>query len=148
MKAVIQRVLRGSVSVAGEIVGEVGRGLVIMLGVRQGDDRGDAQFLAEKCVNLRIFPDDAGRFDQSALDIDAELLVISQFTLYGDCRKGRRPNFSAAAAPEESKPLYDAFVEIIRGFGLKTETGIFAADMQVVIHNDGPVTIIAESKGG
>jgi D-tyrosyl-tRNA(Tyr) deacylase len=128
------------------MVGEIGSGLVILLGVKNGDTEEDAKFLADKCVNLRIFADDAGKFNLSALDVGGELLAISQFTLYGDARKGRRPSFVEAAPPEISEPLYEKFVYYLQQSQLKTATGIFGAMMVVEIHNDGPVTILLESK--
>jgi len=146
MRAVIQRVSSGSVSIADKFVGKIGKGLVILLGVKNGDSEADAKYLAEKCVNLRIFEDEDGKFNLSALEVKGELLAISQFTLYGDTRKGRRPSFIEAAPPEISKPLYEKFVEYLRQSGLKVATGEFGAMMQVEINNHGPVTIIAESK--
>jgi len=146
MRAVIQRVSNASVSISGKVVGKIEKGLVILLGVKNGDTEADAKFLADKCVNLRIFTDEDGKFNLSALDVKGELLAISQFTLYGDTRKGRRPSFIEAAAPEISEPLYDKFVEYLKGSGLKVATGEFGAMMLVEINNDGPVTIIAESK--
>ncbi len=147
MRAVVQRVSRGAVSIGGEKKGEIGPGLVILLGVKHGDTENDAKYLADKCVNLRIFADDEGKFNRSALDVGADLLVISQFTLYGDTRKGRRPSFIEAAPPEISEPLYEKFVEYLRQSGLKVATGEFGAMMLVEIFNDGPVTLIVESKG-
>lgn len=146
MRAVVQRVTRASVSIDGEVVGEISNGLVILLGVKNSDTEDDAKFLADKCVNLRIFADAAGKFNLSALEIGGELLAISQFTLYGDTRKGRRPSFVEAAPPEISKPLYEKFVSYLQGSGLKVATGEFGAMMLVEIYNDGPVTIILESK--
>jgi len=146
MRAVVQRVKKGSVSIDGKIVGAINKGLVILLGVRSGDTEADAKFLADKCVNLRIFADKAGKFNLSALDIGGELLAISQFTLYADTRKGRRPSFVEAAPPEISEPLYEKFIAYLRESGLKVACGEFGAMMLVEIHNDGPVTIILESK--
>lgn len=146
MRAVVQRVSSGSVLIDGKIVGKIGKGLVILLGVRNGDTEADAKFLADKCVNLRIFTDENGKFNLSALDVKGELLAISQFTLYGDTRKGRRPSFIEAAPPEASEPLYEKFVDYLRESGLKVATGEFGAMMLVEINNDGPVTIIVESK--
>jgi D-tyrosyl-tRNA(Tyr) deacylase len=146
MRAVVQRVSKASVSINGKIVGEINKGLVILLGVKNGDTESDAKFLADKCVNLRIFADEAGKFNLSALDMGGELLAISQFTLYGDTRKGRRPSFVEAAPPEISEPLYEKFVAYLRESGLKVATGEFGAIMLVEIHNEGPVTIILESK--
>jgi len=146
MRAVVQRVSKASISINGKIVGQINKGLVILLGVKNGDDQSDAKFLAKKCVNLRIFADNEGKFNLSALEVGGELLAISQFTLYGDTRKGRRPSFVEAAPPEISKPLYEKFVDYLRESGLKVATGEFGAMMLVEIHNDGPVTIILESK--
>jgi D-tyrosyl-tRNA(Tyr) deacylase len=146
MRAVVQRVTKASVAINGNVVGEINKGLVILLGVKNGDNETDAKFIADKCVNLRIFADEAGKFNLSALEIGGELLAISQFTLYGDARKGRRPSFVEAAPPEISEPLYQKFVSYLKASGLKVATGEFGAMMLVEIHNDGPVTIILESK--
>ena len=146
MKALLQRVTRASVSVGGEVVGKIGRGLVVFVGVAHGDTERDAQFLAEKSVNLRIFSDEAGKFNLSALDIKGELLVVSQFTLLADARKGRRPSFTDAAPPMLAEQLFEQFVEQARATGLKVETGRFQQYMQVEIHNDGPVTIMLDSR--
>jgi D-tyrosyl-tRNA(Tyr) deacylase len=148
MRALVQRVKTGSVTIDGKIAGAIGRGLVILLGIRTGDTAEDVNFVADKCANLRIFEDNDGKFNLSALNISAEILVISQFTLYGDCRKGRRPSFIDAAPPETSEPLYESFIERIRQQELRTQTGKFGANMLVEIHNDGPVTILVESKNG
>lgn len=148
MRAVVQRVTRASVTVDEKVVGKIGKGLVILLGVRNEDTEKDAEFLAEKCANLRIFADDKGKFNLSALDVGGEMLVVSQFTLYGDTRKGRRPSFIEAAPPEISQPLYKHFIQHLKSLGLKVEEGIFGAMMLVEIHNDGPVTLIVESKNG
>ena len=145
MKAVIQRVSEASVAVDGEIVGRIGRGLVVLLGVGHGDGAAEATLLAEKIANLRIFPDDAGRFNRSALDIGGAMLVISQFTLFADTRRGRRPSFSDAAAPEIAAPLVEAFAAALRECGLTVASGVFGAHMQVSLINDGPVTIILDS---
>ena len=146
MRAVVQRVSSGSVTIDGEVVGKIGKGLVILLGVKNGDTEADAKFVADKCANLRIFADEDNKFNLSAKDVGGEMLVISQFTLYGDTRKGRRPSFVEAAPPEVSKPLYEKFVEYLKENGLKVATGEFGAMMLVEINNDGPVTIIVESK--
>ena len=148
MKALVQRVSRASVSVSEKIVGEIGRGLVVFLGVAQGDSKEDASYLANKVVNLRIFADEASKFALSALETGGDLLVVSQFTLLADSRKGRRPSFTEAAPPELAKELYEFFVEQVRSTGLKVETGLFQEHMLVKIHNDGPVTISLESKTG
>ena len=146
MKALLQRVTGASVSVAGEMVGRIGRGLVVLVGVAGGDTEKDAQYLAQKTVSLRIFPDEAGRFNLSALDVEGELLVVSQFTLLADTRKGRRPSFVEAAPPAQAEVLFERFVEESRASGLKVETGRFQQYMQVEIHNDGPVTILLDSR--
>ena len=143
MKAVIQRVSRGSVSVAGRIVGEVQQGYVVLLGVRQGDTDADARFLAEKTAGLRIFPDEQGKMNRSVIDIGGGVLVISQFTLYADTRKGNRPGFTEAAGPVEAEHLYDVYVRHLRNIigNEKVSMGVFRETMQVELVNDGPVTI-------
>jgi len=146
MKALLQRVTGASVSVAGEVVGSVGRGLVVFVGVASEDTEKDAQYLAQKTVNLRIFADEAGKFNLSALDINGELLLVSQFTLMADTRKGRRPSFVEAAPPAQAEELFNYFVEQASATGLKVETGRFQQYMQVEIHNDGPVTILLDSR--
>ena len=146
MKALLQRVTGASVSIAGEVVGSIGQGLVVFIGVAGGDSEKDAQYLVQKTVNLRIFSDEEGRFNVSALDIKAELLLVSQFTLLADARKGRRPSFTDAAPPAQAEELCEYFVEQARGTGLKVATGRFQAYMQVAIHNDGPVTIMLDSR--
>ena len=146
MKALLQRVTGASVSIAGEVVGSVGRGLVVFVGVASEDTEKDAQYLAQKTVNLRIFADEAGKFNLSALDIKGELLLVSQFTLLADTRKGRRPSFVEAAPPDRAEELFDYFVEQASATGLKVATGRFQQYMQVEIHNDGPVTILLDSR--
>jgi len=146
MKALVQRVSRASVSVGDDIVGEIGPGLVVFLGVAQGDSQEDASYLANKVVNLRIFADEASKFDLSALETRGEILIVSQFTLLADSRKGRRPSFTEAAPPDLAEELYEFFVEQVRSTGLKVETGLFQEHMLVEIYNDGPVTISLESK--
>lgn len=146
MKALLQRVTEASVSVAGEVVGRIGQGLVVFVGVADGDTEEEARYLAQRTVNLRIFADEEGKFNLSALDIKGELLVVSQFTLLADTRKGRRPSFVEAAPPEQAEELIEQFVEEARATGLKVETGRFQQYMQVEIHNDGPVTILLDSK--
>jgi len=145
MKALVQRVSRASVSVDDKIVGKVGPGLVVFLGVAQGDSKEDASYLANKVVNLRIFADEASKFALSALETKGDILIISQFTLLADSRKGRRPSFTEAAPPDLAEELYELFVEQVRSTGLKVETGLFQEHMLVEIHNDGPVTILLES---
>ena len=146
MKALLQRVTSASVSVAGEVVGRIGRGLVVFVGVANGDTEKDAQYLAQRTVNLRLFSDQEGRFNLSALDIQGELLLVSQFTLLADTKKGRRPSFTDAAPPAQAEELFGQFVGEVRATGLKVETGRFQQYMQVEIHNDGPVTIMLDSK--
>jgi len=146
VKALLQRVTSASVSVAGEVVGSISRGLVVFVGVANGDTEKDAQYLAQKLVNLRIFSDQEDRFNLSALDIEGELLLVSQFTLLADTRKGRRPSFTDAAPPPQAEALFRQFVEQVRATGLKVATGRFQQYMQVEIHNDGPVTIMLDSK--
>ena len=146
MKALLQRVNKASVSVAGEIVGRISGGLVVFVGVAGGDTEKDAQYLVEKTVNMRIFADEGGKFNLSALDVKGELLLISQFTLLADTRKGRRPSFIEAAPPEQAEKLFQYFVEQARKTGLKVATGQFQQYMQVEIHNDGPVTIMVDSR--
>ena len=146
MKALLQRVSQASVSVAGEEVGRIAKGLVVFLGVADGDTEKAAQYLAQKITGLRIFSDEEGKFNLSVLDIKGELLLISQFTLLADTRKGRRPSFVEAASPALAEELFDNFVEEVRTTGLKVATGRFQQYMQVEIHNDGPVTILLDTK--
>lgn len=146
MKALIQRVARGSVSVSGQTVGNISRGLVVLLGVAIGDTKKDAEYLAQKTAGLRIFPDQEGKFNLSVQDIQGELLIISQFTLLADTRKGRRPAFTDAAPPDEAERLYNYYVNLMRNTGLKVETGQFQQHMLVEIINDGPVTIMLDSR--
>ncbi len=144
MRVLIQRVSRASVSVDGQVVSKIGKGLLILLGVGHGDGEEQVQFLAEKIANLRIFEDEQGKTNLSVLDVKGEALVVSQFTLYADARKGRRPSFTDAAAPEVASPLVDRFVELLSGYGVPTKAGKFGEHMLVEIHNDGPVTIWLE----
>lgn len=144
MRTVIQRVARASVSVDGQVVGEIGHGLVVFVAVREGDTEEEARWLARKIPHLRIFEDDQNKFDRSLVDVGGAALVVSQFTLYGDARKGRRPSFSHAARPELAQALIERFSELIEKEGVYVETGIFRAMMLVEIHNDGPVTIILD----
>ncbi len=144
MRAVVQRVRRASVSVDGKTMGEIGRGLVILLGIGHGDGEDQARWLARKIANLRIFEDERGLFNHSLLDVEGEALVVSQFTLYADARKGRRPSFVNAAPPEMAEPMVDRFVELLRAEGVPVQTGVFGARMLVEIFNDGPVTILLE----
>ncbi|MSQ26209.1 MAG: D-tyrosyl-tRNA(Tyr) deacylase [Dehalococcoidia bacterium] len=147
MRALLQRVTRASVAIAGQPVAAIDAGLVLLIAVAATDTQADAAFLAEKIAGLRIFPDSAGRFDRSALDTGAHLLIVSQFTLLADTRKGRRPSFTDAAPPELAQPLFDHFVTLMRATGLRVETGRFQEHMLVEIHNDGPVTILLDSAG-
>ncbi|NDD27087.1 MAG: D-tyrosyl-tRNA(Tyr) deacylase [Proteobacteria bacterium] len=148
MRAVFQRVLESSVTVDGAVVGRIGRGAMVLLGVGEGDSDEDVRYLADKVANLRVFTDPEGKMNLSVREIGGEVLVVSQFTLYGDCRKGRRPSFASAAAPEEARRLYVAFCERLRGEGLTVAEGIFQADMTVHIVNQGPVTIMLDSRRG
>lgn len=147
MRAVIQRVTGSRVVIENKTAGNIKKGITILLGVKKGDTEKDVKWLAEKCINLRIFENEQGKFHYSAIDLKAEVLVVSQFTLYGDCRRGRRPSFTEAAAPRTAEKLYEAFIDVIRQNGLKVETGIFGAKMQVDIENNGPVTLIIDSEG-
>ncbi len=145
MRVVIQRVKEAHVDVAGVTVGAIHTGLLVLVGVTSTDNREDADYLADKIIQLRIFPDDLKRMNRSLLEAGGQLLVISQFTLYGDCRKGRRPSFDAAAPPEQAKNLYDYFVERLRTSNTLVETGVFQAEMAVYLVNDGPVTFVLDS---
>ncbi|MCE9575083.1 MAG: D-tyrosyl-tRNA(Tyr) deacylase [Deltaproteobacteria bacterium] len=147
MRAVIQRVHRARVEVAGEVVGQVGRGLLVLLGAGAGDTEADLAYVVDKLVNLRIFPDDDGKMNRSVLDIGGGVLCVSQFTLYGDTRKGRRPAFALALEPVAARALYEASLVRLRAAGIGTvEAGVFGADMQVELVNDGPVTILVDSR--
>jgi D-tyrosyl-tRNA(Tyr) deacylase len=146
VKALLQRVTSASVSIEGEVVGKIGRGLVVFVGVAEGDGSNDADYLVQKLVNLRIFADKEEKFNLSALDIKAELLLVSQFTLLADTRKGRRPSFTEAAPPQLAEELLEYFVNAAKESGLKVQTGRFQQYMQVEIHNDGPVTIMLDSR--
>lgn len=145
MRALLQRVAHAAVTVEGQEIARIGPGLVILLGIAAGDDETDAQYLVDKTVHLRIFADTQNRFNRSALDMGAELLVVSQFTLYADTRKGRRPSFSPAAAPDTARRLYDYAVQLFRDAGLSVATGVFQEYMQVSLQNDGPVTLLLDS---
>jgi len=145
MRAVVQRVRSCRVVVAGETVGAIGHGLLVLLGIRTGDTADLVRWLADKVVNLRIFEDDQGKMNVSVADSGGEVLVVSQFTLYGDCQKGRRPSFIDAARPEAAEPLYQAFADAVRLHGVPVATGRFGADMQVESVNDGPVTIVLDA---
>ena len=146
MRVVIQRVSEASVTVDQKTVGAIGQGLMVLLGVAQGDTSQEAKSLAEKTAGLRIFEDDAGKMNRSVEEIGGSLLVVSQFTLLGDCRKGRRPGFTDAAPPELADQLYEEYVAALRSRGVNVATGVFRADMQVALVNDGPVTIMLDSR--
>jgi D-tyrosyl-tRNA(Tyr) deacylase len=148
MRAVVQRVSRAKVTVNGETTGEIGLGLLVLLGVGAGDTRAAADYLAEKTIGLRIFEDAGGKMNLSVAEVGGALLVVSQFTLYGDARRGKRPSFDAAAPPDEARELYEYFVEKIRAAGLRSETGRFQETMQVELVNEGPVTILLDSAKG
>ena len=146
MKVVVQRVRQAEVLVEGEVVGQIGRGMLVFVGIGKGDVQGDADYLAQKVTQLRMFEDSDGKMNLSSVEVNAEILVVSQFTLYGDCRKGRRPSFDNAADPNKGKALYNDFVLALRTQNIKVETGQFRAMMDVSLVNDGPVTFILESK--
>jgi D-tyrosyl-tRNA(Tyr) deacylase len=146
MRAVVQRVSEARVEIDGEVVGEIGHGLLVLLGITHGDTSEQAEWLAEKIVGLRIFEDDEGKMNRDVIEVGGGILVVSQFTLYGDCRKGRRPSFIEAAPPAVAVPLYAAFVDGLRARGVRTATGRFGAMMRVELVNEGPVTLIVDSK--
>jgi len=148
MRAVVQRVSRARVNVNGEITGEIALGLLLLLGVGAGDTHTEADYLAEKAIGLRIFEDAGGKMNLSVAEVGGALLVVSQFTLYGDARRGKRPSFDAAAPPEQARELYEYFVEKVRAAGLRCETGCFQETMQVELVNEGPVTILLDSAKG
>jgi D-tyrosyl-tRNA(Tyr) deacylase len=146
LRIVLQRVKQAKVTVDGQVVGRIEKGLVLLVGAKTGDTEDEVKFLVDKCVNLRIFEDDQQKMNLSALDVEAEILVVSQFTLYGDTSKGRRPSFTGALEPKEAEKLYLEFIRQIKAIGLKAETGTFGAKMLVDIANWGPVTFILESR--
>jgi D-tyrosyl-tRNA(Tyr) deacylase len=146
MRVVVQRSKQASVTVEGEITGKIESGLVLLVGITHNDTKDDAEYVADKIANLRIFEDEDGKMNRSVKDVGGAILSVSQFTLYGDTRKGRRPSFIEAARPEQAQPLYDFFNEKLRERGLAVETGIFGAMMDVALINDGPVTLLVESK--
>jgi D-tyrosyl-tRNA(Tyr) deacylase len=148
MRAVVQRVTKASVTVEGRVAGAIERGLAILVGVRVGDTEAEAQWLASKIATLRIFDDEAGKLNRSVLDVGGSALVVSQFTLYADARKGRRPSYIEAAPPEAAEPLIRRLCELLRAAGVPVQTGVFRAHMRVEIHNDGPVTILLEREAG
>jgi len=144
MRALLQRVSHATVTVNGSIVGQIGRGFVVLLGVTQSDSKAEVEWLANKVAGLRVFDDSDGKMNASLTDVGGSLLVVSQFTLYGDARKGRRPSFTAAARPEQAEPLVEDFVHRLRERGFSVATGVFGANMDVEIHNDGPMTLMLE----
>ncbi|WP_374712688.1 D-aminoacyl-tRNA deacylase [Symbiobacterium terraclitae] len=146
MRAVVQRVSRASVTVDGDVVGRIGRGYVVLLGVSREDDDAAADYMAEKIAGLRVFEDEAGKMNRSIQEVGGAILAVSQFTLYGDVRRGRRPGFDRAGRPEQAEPLYQRFVEKLRSLGLHVETGRFQTHMEVELVNDGPVTILVDSE--
>ena len=146
MRGVVQRVARARVEVAGDIVGEIGPGLLVLLAVSRDDSAEDADYLSEKITNLRIFADEEGKMNRSLLEIQAEMLVVSQFTLYGDVRRGRRPSYTEAAEPQKANALYEYFVERVRNLGIRVQTGIFQGMMDISLTNQGPVTILLDSR--
>lgn len=146
MRAVLQRVKSAQVSIDGAVTGKIGNGILLLLGVSAQDGPKEADFLAEKAVNLRIFEDAEGKMNLSLLDIGGEMLIVSQFTLYGDCRKGRRPSFTGAARPETAVPLYERFIANVRASGIPVKTGKFGAEMLVALENDGPVTLLLDTE--
>lgn len=146
MRAVVQRVVKADVTVEGQVTGSIEKGLMVLLGVEDEDEDTDAVYMAEKIAGLRVFEDENGKMNLSVKDAGGDLLAVSQFTLFGDCRKGKRPSFTKAARPEKANGLYRRFVALCREQGLRVEEGIFQAEMQVMIHNDGPVTILIDSK--
>jgi len=146
MRVVLQRVTQASVTVNGELVASIGAGLAVLVGIARTDTQQDAAYLADKVIHLRVFPDEQGRMNRSLIETNGEMLVISQFTLYGDCRKGRRPDFTEAASPEDARNLYDYFVETLRArSNMRITTGVFQAEMEVSLTNHGPVTLICDS---
>jgi D-tyrosyl-tRNA(Tyr) deacylase len=146
MRAVWQKVENASVKVDHKITGEIGRGVLLFIGVEKGDTAKDIKYIVDKCVNLRLFEDENGRFNHSLLDTGGEVLLVSQFTLHGDCRRGRRPSFSSAARPETALKIYNDTVKALKETGVNVETGIFQADMKVSLTNDGPVTVMLDSR--
>jgi len=146
LRAVVQRVSRAEVRVDGKATGKISNGLCVLLGVHREDEQDDIRWMAEKLVNLRIFEDDSGKMNRSLLDVGGSLLVVSQFTLYGDCRKGRRPSFVEAAGPDKAKAFYENFIEMVRSMGIQTAEGVFQAMMDVELTNQGPVTLVVDSR--
>lgn len=147
MRVVLQRVSSASVTVDGQIIGQIAQGWLVLLGIEQGDSDRLVPWLAEKCVHLRAFQDEQGKMNRSILEVDGQMLIVSQFTLAGDCRKGRRPSFDRAAAPAQARDLYDLFCQQIANLGVHVERGVFQADMKVALVNDGPVTFVIDHSG-
>jgi D-aminoacyl-tRNA deacylase len=147
MRVVVQRVASARVEVEGSVVASIGRGLLVLAAFRRGDTERELDWMARKCLELRIFPDDSGAMNRSVLEIEGELLVVSQFTLYGDCRRGRRPDFTASAPAEEAHGLYRGFLDIMNGYYPKVAEGVFGATMKVSLENDGPVTLVIDRDG-
>ena len=145
MKVLVQRVSQAQVRVEGQVCGQIDRGLVLLIGIHAGDDEKALRFCVEKCAHLRIFPDQQGKMNQSVIEVGGQVLAISQFTLYGDCQRGRRPSFSQAAAPDLAAQLYQRFIQLLKEMGLEVAQGVFGAFMEVEIHNHGPVTLLVES---
>lgn len=148
MRLVLQRVTRAQVTVAGKVVGAIGPGLLLLVGIRDGDTAKEVEWLVQKVAGLRIWPDASGKMDRSVVDVGGAVLAVSQFTLYGDCSRGRRPDFIRAARPEAAEPLFDAFVAGLRAAGLPVATGVFGAQMEVELVNDGPVTLVIDREAG
>lgn len=146
MRSVVQRVTQASVTVEGEVVGRIGAGLLVLFGVGRGDTEADLNWMVDKIAGLRLFEDGEGKMNRSVQDVGGEILMVSQFTLYGDCRKGKRPSFSTAAPPETAGELFQQAVAKMRDYGLHVETGVFQAEMQVALVNDGPVTLLIDSE--
>lgn len=146
MRAVVQRSSSSQVEVAGTVVGRIEQGLAVLLGIKKGDDNRQAEYIMDKIIHLRIFEDDEGKMNRSLQDIKGDILLVSQFTLYGDARKGRRPGFSDAAAPEQARPVFDYCVQYLQERGVKVETGVFGAEMLVTIGNEGPCTVLLDSE--
>jgi D-tyrosyl-tRNA(Tyr) deacylase len=147
MRVVLQRVSSASVTVDGQVVGQIAQGWLVLLGIEQGDSDRSIPWLAEKCVHLRAFEDDQGKMNRSILEVDGQMLIVSQFTLAGDCRRGRRPSFDRAAEPAQARPLYDFFCQQVASLGVHVERGVFQADMKVALVNDGPVTFVIDHSG-
>ena len=146
MRAVLQRVRRASVTIDQKTVGEIGNGILLLLGISERDGKEEVTYLAEKCVGLRIFEDSEGKMNRSLADVGGKMLIVSQFTLYADCKKGKRPSFTGAARPEHAIPLYESFIETVEEKGINVQTGVFGADMLVSLENDGPVTILLDTE--